>query len=136
LESHSGGLVERAWHAAAFRPVIDAYVLSPLGTIHPSFLPASNSCLISFAYACMLFVLFFHFNRRLRSRPVLRFLASSSAVYLVHGVIERTAFDAVWPLGGDAAVAAPLVVILAGAAVIYLWVERPLLAAGHPWHAG
>jgi peptidoglycan/LPS O-acetylase OafA/YrhL len=81
----------------------------------------------------MLFVLFFHFNRRLRSCPVLRFLAaSSSAVYLVHGVIERTAFDAVWPLGGDAAVAAPLVVILAGAAVIYLWVERPLLAAGHP----
>jgi membrane-bound acyltransferase YfiQ involved in biofilm formation len=118
LESHSGGPVERAWRTAAFRPVVDAYVLSPLGTTHPSFLPASNSCLISLAYACMLFVLFFHFNRRLRSCPALRFLAaSSSAVYLVHGVIERVAFDAVLPLGGDAAVAAPPVVILAGAAV-------------------
>jgi membrane-bound acyltransferase YfiQ involved in biofilm formation len=68
--------------------------------------------------ACLL-VLLFRFNKRLRSRPVLRFLAaSSSAVCLVHGVIERTAFDAVWPLGGDAAVAATLGVTLAGAAAI------------------
>ncbi|WP_158805825.1 acyltransferase [Acidisoma sp. L85] len=68
---------------------------------HPPILPArKHSYLISFAYACMVFVLFFHFNPRLRSGPVLRFLAASSfAVYLVHGVIGRAVFEAM-ALGG------------------------------------
>jgi peptidoglycan/LPS O-acetylase OafA/YrhL len=75
-------------------------ILYGIETIHQSFLPASNSYLISFAYACMVFVLFFHFNPRLRSGPVLRFLAASSfAVYLVHGVIGRAVFEAM-ALGG------------------------------------
>jgi peptidoglycan/LPS O-acetylase OafA/YrhL len=42
------------------------------------------------------------------------------------------AFNAVWPrLGGNAGVVAALVTTLAGATAIHLWVERPLLAAGH-----
>jgi peptidoglycan/LPS O-acetylase OafA/YrhL len=108
-------------------------ILYGIESIHTVFLPASNSYLISFAYACVLFVLFFHFNARLRSGPILRFLAASSfAVYLVHGVIGWAAFNAVWPrLGGNAGVVAALVTTLAGAAAIHLWVERPLLAAGH-----
>jgi peptidoglycan/LPS O-acetylase OafA/YrhL len=79
------------------------------------------------------FVLFFRFNRRLRSRPVLRFLAaSSSAVYLVHGVIERTAFDAVMAAGRGCRGRRAAGRDLGWCCVIYLWVERPLLAAGHP----
>jgi peptidoglycan/LPS O-acetylase OafA/YrhL len=51
---------------------------------------------------------------------------------LVHGVIGRAVFEAVWPLlSSDAAIAAALLVTLAGAAVINVWVERPLLAVGH-----
>jgi peptidoglycan/LPS O-acetylase OafA/YrhL len=108
-------------------------ILYGIETIHQSFLAANNSYLISFIYACIVFVLFFNFNGRLRNGPVLRFLAASSfAVYLVHGVIGRAAFEAVWPLlGGNAAVAAALVATLAGAAAIHIGVERPLLSAGH-----
>lgn len=109
-----------------------ATVLYGITSIHTAFLPVTNSYLINFIYSCVIFCVLFSLNRQLPPLPVVRFLADTSfAVYLVHGVLGRAAFDVVaanW--GIRLAVLVGLVVTMAAATIVHFVLERPSLAAG------
>jgi peptidoglycan/LPS O-acetylase OafA/YrhL len=110
-----------------------AIILYGIRSIHTSFLPVTNSYLINFVYACLVFYVFYRLNQRLKSVAVVRFLAASSfAVYLVHGVIGRATFDLVWASWGvRPAILLALAVTVVSGALVHLVLERPLLAAAH-----
>src|SRR6185369_4649483 len=109
-----------AYLAAAY-----AVFLWGVRTIHPDFLPVTNSYLVSIAYALLLFVGLLHI--RLPERRLVRFLSDTSySVYLLHGIVG-------WAVLGALMTRAPLTVAiplaatasLAASFVTHLLIERP-----------
>jgi len=109
-----------AYLAAAY-----AVFLWGVRTIHPDFLPVTNSYLVSIAYALLLFVGLLHI--RLPERRLVRFLSDTSySVYLLHGIVG-------WAVLGALMTRAPLTVAiplaaaasLAASFATYLLIERP-----------
>lgn len=94
-------------------------------TIHPDFLPVTNSYLVSIAYALLLFVGLLHI--RLPERRLVRFLSDTSySVYLLHGIVGWVVLEALMTRA-PLTVAIPLAAAasLAASLVTYLIIEKP-----------
>jgi len=93
--------------------------------MRPEFLPASNSYLVSVAYALLLFIALLY--ARLPEQRIVRFLSETSySVYLMHAIVGAQTLGFLMtriPLGG--AILAGAVASLASAWVTYLVVEKP-----------
>lgn len=122
----------RNWEAAVALVGCYAAILFSLFSIHTEFLPATNSYLISFVYACAIFCVLHRSSRLLPSLAVIRFLSATSfSVYIAHSVLGRPAFDAAagqW--GVPSGVAAAVGITLLGATALHFTVERPFQRFG------
>lgn len=113
-----------AWAIAYLLAAYGVFLWS-LRAIHPGFLPATNSYLISVAYALLLFVALM--PMRLRASRVVRFLSNTSySMYLLHGIVGQLVIGALAtrvPISVAILIAA--VGSLAAAFVTYRLVEIP-----------
>ncbi|HLZ75436.1 acyltransferase [Phenylobacterium sp.] len=113
-----------AW-GLAYLTAAFAVFLWGVRLIQPSYLPATNSYLISVAYAVLLFLAVMRL--RLPQRRAIRFLADTSySVYLLHGLVGSLVLFAVLkhaPLGVAIALAA--IASLLAAAVTQRFIETP-----------
>jgi peptidoglycan/LPS O-acetylase OafA/YrhL len=112
-----------------------ALFLRSMMVIQPAFIPATNSYMISVAYALLLFAFLVNFD--FKENKVVRFLSNTSySLYLLHGITGFLVLAALIKR-------APLTVaiVLAAAAsllsawIAYVAVERPMQAIGRriPW---
>ena len=98
--------------------------------IQPAFLPATNSYVISVAYAAFLFCGLIH--ARLPNLRIVRFLSDTSySVYLLHGIVGLLVLKALLPiLPLWAAILASAAAALAAAVAAFHLVERPFQKLG------
>ncbi len=112
-----------------------ANLIIGLKTIHTLFLPIDNSYLISFFYACAIFLTLLTSRDRIASTRAVKYLAGISfEVYLVHGVFGPVVLDHLWPvLGPYGAILIVLAGTLIGAALCHRLLSEPLSSLGKMW---
>ena len=122
----------RGWEATVALVSCYAVILFGLTSIHTDFLPATNSYLISFVYACMMFWLLRKHSGRLPQLRLVSFLSATSfSVYIAHSILGPPAMEAgVARWGIYAGTAAAVTATLLGAILLHFVVERPFLVLG------
>jgi peptidoglycan/LPS O-acetylase OafA/YrhL len=106
-----------------------AAMLTGITTIHSSFLPTSNSYLLSFCYALLLFVFALMINERLKPNKIVRVMADTSyAVYLIHCTLGLFVMYKLIPIFGyPSSLLLSICLVFITSYILHIKIEKPLL---------
>lgn len=98
-----------------------------LETIHSQFYVPGNSYMVSFFYACAIFLIALYFNMNIRINKTVKLISESSySLYLTHGFVGLYLLNALVPFYGySISILITLIIVLTVAIISWRLIERP-----------